>query len=113
MIRDSAARQLSLTLPLMARLDLTDDERAELARLLRQVIDGDRFPLSPRIRRLRQILAKLEPLAPAAEPFPAPKAARRAQPRAAQAPALISSYSAKAATSSGARESTTTMTMMA
>jgi hypothetical protein len=73
MIGDSAARQLSFMLPVMARLDLTDDEREQLVRTLRQIVDGDRFPLSPRIRRLRQILAKLEPPAPAAEPFPAPK----------------------------------------
>jgi hypothetical protein len=42
-------------------------------RALRQMIDGDRFPLSPRIRCLRQILDKLEPPRAAAEPFPAPK----------------------------------------
>ena len=54
MIRDSAARQLSLILRVMARLDLSDEERLELLRLLRGVIAGDRFPLSPRIRCLRQ-----------------------------------------------------------
>ena len=70
---DSASRHLSLTLPLMARLDQTDEEREELVRALRQMIDGDRFPLSPRIRQLKAILAKLEPPAPAAEPFPAPR----------------------------------------
>jgi hypothetical protein len=67
------AVQLALTLPEMSRLDLTDDERDELLRLLRGVIDGDRFPLSPRIRCLRQILEKLEPPVPAAETFPPPK----------------------------------------
>src|SRR5262249_50084714 len=41
------AVQLALMLPEMARLDLTDDEREVLARTLRQLIDGDRFPLSP------------------------------------------------------------------
>jgi hypothetical protein len=74
MIIDSAARQLSLILPSMSRLDLTDDERDELLRALRGIVDNDRFPLSPRIRRLRQILDKLEPPAPAAEPYPPPKA---------------------------------------
>jgi hypothetical protein len=73
MITDSAARQLSLILPSMSRLDLTDDERDELLRALRGIVDNDRFPLSPRIRRLRQILDKLEPPAPAAEPYPPPK----------------------------------------
>jgi hypothetical protein len=67
------ARQLSLMLPEMARLDLTDDERDELVCALRQMIDGDRFPLSPRIRRLKAILGKLEPPRAAAEPFPAPR----------------------------------------
>jgi hypothetical protein len=59
-------------LPAMARLDLTDEERDELLRALRGIVDGDRFPLSPRIRCLRQILDKLEPPRAAAEPFPAP-----------------------------------------
>jgi hypothetical protein len=70
---DSAARQLSFMLPVMTRLDLSDEERDELVRALRGIVDGDRFPLSPRIRRLKAILAKLEPPALAAEPFPAPK----------------------------------------
>jgi hypothetical protein len=39
-------------------LDLTDDERAALIELLLRTIENDRFPLSPRIRRLRAILAK-------------------------------------------------------
>jgi hypothetical protein len=70
---DSAARQLSFMLPVMARLDLTEEERAVLVQTLRQIVDGDRFPLSSRIRQLKAILAKLEPPATAAEPFPAPK----------------------------------------
>jgi hypothetical protein len=53
--------------------DLTDDDRATLASLLRDTIAADRFPHSPRIRSLRAILAKLEPEASAAEPFPVPK----------------------------------------
>jgi hypothetical protein len=61
------ADQLSLILPSMD----PEEERAELLRLLRGVIAGDRFPLSPRIRRLKPILQKLEPPAAAAEPFPA------------------------------------------
>jgi hypothetical protein len=40
-------------------LDLTDDERAALIELLLlRSIENDRFPLSPRIKRLRAILAK-------------------------------------------------------
>jgi len=56
----------------MARMNfaLTDDEVAALARLLRQAIDNDRFPLSPRLAPLKTILAELEPPAPQPEPLP-------------------------------------------
>jgi hypothetical protein len=53
-------------------LDLTDEETTALVRLLRDAIDGDRYPLSPRIRTLKAILAKLRP-DPIREPLPAPK----------------------------------------
>jgi hypothetical protein len=45
-------------------LDLSDDDKAALVELLRDTVDRDRFPLSPRIGKLRAILAKLEPPAP-------------------------------------------------
>jgi hypothetical protein len=67
------AVQLRLLLPEMTRLDFNDNEHAEVVRALRAIVDGDRFPLSPRIRRLKAILAKLAPPQPAAEPFPPPK----------------------------------------
>jgi len=38
-----------------------DTDEAALAELLRQVIAADRYPLSPRITKLRAILDKLEP----------------------------------------------------
>ena len=53
--------------------DLTDDDKAILAELLRETIERDRFPLSPRVKRLSAILAKLDPPAPRAEPLPPPK----------------------------------------
>ena len=53
--------------------ELSDDDKAILAELLRDTIAADRFPLSPRIRRLKAILDKLDPPAPRAEPIPAPK----------------------------------------
>jgi hypothetical protein len=37
-------------------LDLTDEQTEALARLLSAAIDGDRYPLSPRIRTLQEIL---------------------------------------------------------
>jgi hypothetical protein len=45
-----------------------DDEAAALVALLTQTIDGDRYPLSPRVRALKAILAKLRP-EPVREPF--------------------------------------------
>jgi hypothetical protein len=53
--------------------DLTDDEKAALVELLRETIDRDRFPLSPRVRSFKEILDKLAPPAPRPEPIPAPK----------------------------------------
>jgi len=38
--------------------NLTDQDRADLARILRQAIDADRYPFSPRVRRLKELLAK-------------------------------------------------------
>jgi hypothetical protein len=44
--------------------DLTDDDKIILAELLRETIARDRFPLSPRVRSFKAILAKLAPPAP-------------------------------------------------
>ena len=43
----------------MPELNLTADERAALIELLRDTIDRDRFPMSPRMKLLRSILEKL------------------------------------------------------
>jgi hypothetical protein len=54
---------------------LTADDRADLARFLREAIEADRFPLSPRVKRLKALLAKLDPArAPPVTPLPPPKA---------------------------------------
>jgi hypothetical protein len=45
-------------------LDLSDEETAALRELLRQTIEGDRFPLSPRLRAYKAILAKIDPPKP-------------------------------------------------
>jgi hypothetical protein len=50
-------------------IDLTDEETVALTRLLSQTIDANRYPLSPRIRTLKAILAKILP-EPAREPLP-------------------------------------------
>jgi len=41
--------------------DLTEDDKAILAELVREAIERQRFSLSSRLRRYREILAKLEP----------------------------------------------------
>jgi hypothetical protein len=51
-------------------LELTDVETEVLIRLLSQTIDGDRYPLSPRITVLRDILGKLQPEPERPEPLP-------------------------------------------
>jgi hypothetical protein len=53
-------------------LDLTDEEAAALAQELHDIVESDHSPLSPRIRALRAILAKLKP-EPVPEPLPPPK----------------------------------------
>jgi hypothetical protein len=55
-------------------LDLSDEEKRALADLLKRTIADDRYPLSPRIRTLEAILAKIEPQSTVtAAPFPAAK----------------------------------------
>ena len=54
-------------------VDLPDDEAAALVALLTRTIADDRYPLSPRVRTLRAIFAKLRP-EPVREPLPPPKA---------------------------------------
>jgi hypothetical protein len=53
--------------------DLDDTDIAALAELLREVVATDPYPLSPRIKKLRAILDKLEPPTPRPEPLPPPK----------------------------------------
>jgi hypothetical protein len=55
--------------PSMPQIDLTDEETAALVRVLRDAIDADRYPLSPRVQRLKGILNKLKP-EPVREPLP-------------------------------------------
>src|SRR4051794_8744279 len=65
-------------LGIMAWENLTDEERAELLRELRGVIAADPYPLSPRIRRLKATMAKLDPdSVPAPRPAPKPVAPRK------------------------------------
>ena len=54
--------------------DLAPEEYAEIVRLVRAAIDSDPYVLSPRVKRLKSILATLDPEAerPAAIPYPPP-----------------------------------------
>jgi hypothetical protein len=52
-------------------LDLTDEEAAALLRELNDIIDGDRYFLSPRIKTLKAIRSKIRP-EPKREPLPPP-----------------------------------------
>jgi hypothetical protein len=54
----------------MPPFNLSEDDRAALVELLHESIERSRFLLSPRIRRLKAILDKLDPPAPRAEPPP-------------------------------------------
>ena len=53
--------------------ELDDADKAVLIALLKATVAGDRYPLSPRIRSFKAILAKLDPPAPRPEPLPPPK----------------------------------------
>jgi hypothetical protein len=53
--------------------DLDDDERATLIAVLREVVERNRHFMSPRVKRLRAILAKFDPPLPRSEPYPSPK----------------------------------------
>jgi len=59
--------------------DLTEDDKAILIELLRETVEPDRFPMSPRVRSFKAILAKLAPPAPRPEALPPPKPPGRAQ----------------------------------
>src|SRR5439155_11175222 len=64
--------------------DLPDDQRAELVRLVRDAIAGERYFLSPRMTRLKSPLAWLDPASaekPADTPYPVPLARRRSRRR--------------------------------
>jgi hypothetical protein len=50
-------------------LEFTDGQAKALTKGLHKLIDGDRFPLAPRLNPLKAILAKLEPPKPPPEPL--------------------------------------------
>jgi hypothetical protein len=71
-IRHSTSLRVGVECPSYAwimNLELTDEQAAALETELRHIIDDDRYPLSPRIRTLREILHRLRP-EPIREPLP-------------------------------------------
>jgi hypothetical protein len=48
-------------------LELSDEEAAAMIKEMYDIVESDRYPFSPRIRTLRAILAKPEPVR---EPLP-------------------------------------------
>jgi len=54
------------------KLDLSDEQAAVLTKELDGMIDRDRYPFSPRIRTLKEIIGMLRP-EPVRAPLPPPK----------------------------------------
>jgi len=59
--------------------ELTSDDKATIPALLRDNINADRFPLSPRVQSWKSILAKLDPPARRPTAFLAPRPPGRAE----------------------------------
>jgi hypothetical protein len=54
------------------KLDLSEEEATALLTELDRIIEGDRYPFSPRIRTLKEVRSKIRP-DPARAPLPPPK----------------------------------------
>jgi len=63
------------------KLELSDEVTFALRYLFTEAMEGDRYPLSTRIRMLRQILAKFGPMAPAPPPPARPPTPEDRDPR--------------------------------
>jgi hypothetical protein len=62
MIRSGSSNGSGIAIsPPMATFDFTEDERAALSQFLRQAIEADRYPMSPRWRPIKAALANLDP----------------------------------------------------
>src|ERR1700741_4537452 len=63
--KSPSPRNITIFPPAM-HTNLDPKDRADLARFLREAIEADRYPLSPRVRRLKELLAKVDPGPPPA-----------------------------------------------
>jgi hypothetical protein len=66
-----SVRQLVIG-PHIGAMNLDDEETAALTQEVHEIVENDRYPLSPRIQTLKAILVKIRP-EPAREPLPPPK----------------------------------------
>jgi hypothetical protein len=59
----------------MTKPDLTDEDYSDLAKLVREAIDAEPIRFGPRIKKLRGLLAKLDPASTerTVTPYPVPK----------------------------------------
>jgi len=57
----------------VAKPNLSEKDCADLAAELRRLVEADRFPFSPRVRRLKELLDKLCPPQAEVVPLPPPK----------------------------------------
>src|SRR4030081_3532194 len=65
----------------MTKPNLTDDDYSDLAGLVREAIDAERIRIGPRIKKLRGLLARLDPasIERTVTPSPAPRPRLRCQ----------------------------------
>ena len=59
----------------MTKPNLTDDDYSDLAGLVREAIDAEPYRIGPRIKKLRGLLAKLDPVSTmrTVTPYPPPR----------------------------------------
>jgi len=72
---DSLCRSASPKFSVMTKPNLTDEDYSDLAKLVREAITNERYFLSPRMKRLKSLLAKLDPASTerAVTPYPPPR----------------------------------------
>jgi hypothetical protein len=62
-------------IPFFSQPDLTNEDYSDLAKLVREAIDAEPYRVRPRIKKLRGLLAKLDPASTerAVTPYPPPR----------------------------------------
>ena len=67
-ISDSSCGSATPKFSVMAKPNLTDEDYSDLAKLVREAIDAEPYRIGPRIKKLRALLAKLDPSATSIRP---------------------------------------------